>query len=465
MFGGRASSKSWDAAGVAIALATVVKYRFLCTRQIQNKIDESVYALLKIQIFRFGLQHHFKILDNKIICTLTGSEFIFYGLWRHINEIRSLEGIDVHWSEEASGLTQAQWEVIEPTLRKGTAEHWLIFNPILATDFVYKEFVTGPQTVDIGHNMRYDSDRKILIRKINYDENPFLDQEFISSVVNPLKLRDEDTYNHVYLGMPRDDDDEAIIKRSWCMAAIDAHKKLNVNIRGIKLTGFDVGDTGDPCATISSLGSLVYDADMWKAKEDELLKSCSRVWSHARQHESTVIYDAIGVGASAGAKFKELNDSLDDDEKRVSHTKFFAGGAPFKPDADYRPAGSKTSSGIKNKDMFSNIKAQAWWITADRLRNTYNAVTHGDEFRDDEMLFIDGNLPHLDKLIDELCTPKRHFDLASRVKVESKDDLKKRQVASPNLADAFVMVGGGAQSLPIKISMATMSRLSNINRR
>ena len=78
---------------------------FLCVRQLQNKIEESVYSLLKIQIERFGLQDNFRILDNKIINKVTGSEFLFYGLWRHITEIKSIESIDVLWSEESHALT------------------------------------------------------------------------------------------------------------------------------------------------------------------------------------------------------------------------------------------------------------------------------------------------------------------------------------------------------------------------
>jgi phage terminase large subunit len=80
LYGGRASSKSWDAAGVAIARAQYTKTRFLCTRQFQNKIEQSVYTVLKTQIERFGLNDKFRILDNKIICITTGSEFVFYEL-------------------------------------------------------------------------------------------------------------------------------------------------------------------------------------------------------------------------------------------------------------------------------------------------------------------------------------------------------------------------------------------------
>lgn len=102
LYGGRTSSQSWDAAGFAIFLADNYRLRFLCTRQIQNKIEESVYALLKIQTERFGLRHRFRVLENKIINRFTSSEFIFYGLWRHIGEIKSLESVDVLWNERST---------------------------------------------------------------------------------------------------------------------------------------------------------------------------------------------------------------------------------------------------------------------------------------------------------------------------------------------------------------------------
>jgi phage terminase large subunit len=86
LYGGRSSSKSWDAAGFAIFWLTITRCVF-SARQIQNKIEESVYALLKIQINRFGLRHRFRILDNKIINRHTGAEFIFYGLWRTLKRL------------------------------------------------------------------------------------------------------------------------------------------------------------------------------------------------------------------------------------------------------------------------------------------------------------------------------------------------------------------------------------------
>lgn len=427
LYGGRASSKSWDAAGFAIWLASNFKIRVLCARQFQNKIEESVYSLLKLQIERFGLQDQFRILDNKIIHRRTGSEFLFYGLWRHISEIKSLEGIDICWLEEAHALTEAQWEVLEPTVRKEWSQFWIIFNPRLSTDFAWRRFVVDPP---FG----------TLVRQINYVDNPFLSQT-MHRVIAAAKAEDEDDFAHVYLGVPRDDDDAAVIKRSWVMAAIDAHKTLGIEISGSKRIGFDVADSGaDKNATILAHGPLAISSDMWKAGEHELLRSATRVWTLAQEHEADVTFDSIGVGAMAGAKFNELNHAIDRRGRHTRHSGFNAGGAVHKPDAIY----ARSHPPRSNKDFFANIKAQAWWGVADRFRNTFSAVTDGASFKPDEMIFIDGAMPNLAQLVDELCTPKRDFDGAGKVKVESKKDLAKANreggpAPSPNLGDAFVM--------------------------
>jgi phage terminase large subunit len=181
---------------------------------------------------------------------------------------------------------------------------------------------------------------------------------------------------------------------------------------------------------VEAKGPLATWSEEWKAKEDELLKSCAKVHGEARARGAKVIYDAIGVGATAGAKFNEINAELG---LRVEHEKFFAGGKVYKPDSKYG------DTQVLNKDFFSNIKAQAWWLVADRLRNTYNAVRNGQQFDEDEMIFIDSAMPNLDKLMEELCTPLRDYDKNGKVMVESKQDLADRGIASPNIADAFIM--------------------------
>lgn len=427
LYGGRNSTKSWDAAGMAIFLASNFTVRFLCTRQFQNKIAESVYTLLKIQIERFGLSDEFNITDKSIEHKRTGSNFVFYGLARNISEIRSLEGVDVWWIEEAHFLTKEQWDTVEPTVRKEGSQIWAIFNPMYASDFAYQRLVVNPPP-------------KYIVRKINYDENPFISQTSLD-MIERCKAESQEDYEHIYLGNPKQDTEGTVIKRSWIEAAIDAHLKLGFEPAGRKVIGFDVADDGeDACANVYAHGSVALWCDEWRAMEDELLKSCSRTFQNAILRRSDIRYDSIGVGASAGAKFDELNQQRQSFE-RVRYAKFNAGAAVERPEEYYA---SDRLDRIKNKDFFANLKAQAWWNLADRFRNTYNAINRGEKFKDDEMVSISSEMPNLEKLKTELSTPKRDFDRNGRVKVESKEDLSKSNrvggaVKSPNLADAFVM--------------------------
>ncbi|EIL6509399.1 PBSX family phage terminase large subunit, partial [Salmonella enterica] len=241
--------------------------------------------------------------------------------------------------------------------------------------------------------------------------------------------------------VPESDDDAAIIKLSWIEAAVDAHKVLGFEPEGRKRIGFDVADGGaDKCANVYRHGSVVYWADEWKAKEDELLKSCLRTYQAAIERGADIIYDSIGVGASAGSKFSEINEdrrSENLDAARLSYQRFNAGAGVNDPDDEY--------NGIPNKDFFANLKAQAWWLVADRFRNTFNAVkaekegVKGERFRVDELISIDSSCPLLQKLKLELTTPHRDFDRNGRVMVETKKDLAKRDIPSPNVADAFIM--------------------------
>lgn len=414
--GGRASSKSHDAAGFAIFLASNYTLKFLCVRQIQNKISDSVYSLLKLKIEDAGLLHEFTITLNSIRHNITGSEFMFYGLWRNPAEIKSIEGVDILWSEESHGLTQEQWDILEPTIRKEGSECWIIFNPNLITDFVYKRFILNPPPDTV-------------IRHINYDENPFLSNTMLK-IIEAAKVEDEENYNHIYLGHPKEDSEESIIKRSWVEACIDSHLKLGISVSGGRKIGFDIADDGgDSNATVEIYGILTEKIDEWYAKEDELMKSSRRAYNQALESEAVILYDCIGVGASAGSHFKTFNS---DSNNNVQFIKFDAGGSVNNPNKEYA---YKT----KNIDYFLNLKAQSWWNVADRMKETYNAVVRGLPYNPENIISIDSSLKQLDALKEQLCAPKRELNSQNKNKVESKADLKKRGIPSPNIADAFIM--------------------------
>jgi phage terminase large subunit len=415
LYGGRDSSKSWDAAARAMWLAHKGKLRIMCTRMYQNRIEESVYTTIKKQIHRFGLSEHFDIQRSKIYSN-TGSEFLFYGLARNIEEVKSTEGIDILWIEEGQSMTEDMWDILEPTIRKEGSEIWIVFNPDLRTDFIWRKFVENPP-------------QNALVRSINYDENPFL-SETSKKTIEQRKELDYQSYEHIYEGVPKEDDEQVIIKRAWVQAAVDAHKKLKIEPKGEKRIGYDVADSGeDKNAITKRYGILVEDTDEWDGGEDELMKSTKRVYNEATSGPYEMIYDSIGVGASVGSKVQEINADRD---SSIRYKAFNAGGKVLFPEQEYMP-------GVKNKDHFKNLKAQSWWLLADRFRTTYNAVTKGAEFEDSEIISINSSCQNLEKLITELSTPKRDYDASGRLKVEKKKDMLKRGVKSPNLADSTVM--------------------------
>lgn len=408
LYGGRASSKSWEFSGMAAGIANQCQTRFLCVRRYQNKIKESVYTLIKAQIDNFDLPG-FDVLATEIKHQ-NGSEFVFYGIERNVDEIKSFEGADILWIEEAHNLTKEQWNILKPTIRKEGSEIWISFNPKLVTDFVYQRFIVDPPA---------DTN----VRLINYTENPFL-SDTAKRDIEDLKAEDYEEYEHIYLGVPRTDDDMAVIKRSWLEAAVDAHKKLEIDMTGARSVGYDVADSGEDKNAIAVFnGGICAEIEEWKAPEDALNESAKRAWSKVQS--GRLIYDSIGVGAHVGSTLKDQGIP-------TGYFKFNAGAEVVNPDQEYAPK-------IKNKEKFENLKAQAWQDVADRLRNTYNAINKGMKYRPDQLISLSGDLEKLERLKTELSTPRRRFSKRGLDMIETKKELSARGIASPNLADAFIM--------------------------
>ena len=115
--GGRFSSKTQDAAGMAVFLARNYSLKFMCLRMFQNRISDSVYTVLVEKIEAAGWQDEFNILNNSIEHKATGSNFIFYGIARNISDIKGTEGVDICWIEEGEALTREQWDYIDPNTK------------------------------------------------------------------------------------------------------------------------------------------------------------------------------------------------------------------------------------------------------------------------------------------------------------------------------------------------------------
>jgi len=425
LYGGRASSKSHDAAGFAIYLASNYKLKFLCARKFQNKISDSVYALLVAKINASGRAHEFDVLKTEIRHKVTGSHFIFMGTARNLAEIRSLEGVDICWLEEAAQLSQDEWDVIEPTIRNENSEIWMIFNPDDQTDFIYNHFVVKKQADTITCH-------------VNWDSNPWLSETMLK-IIRKMYKDDPKRAEHVYGGVPKTGSDKSVINLSYILAAVDAHKHAEYGWEkvGLKTIGFDVADDGeDANATVEAQGNVVTGAEEWEGQEDELLLSCTRVYNRAVIMGAKITWDSIGVGAHAGSKFKELNNAR---ELEIDYEPFNAGGGVPEPKAVYMEL---PHIKILNQDHFANAKAYYWDQVATRFRKTHELITLGIQHPRDECISIDSaTFPEklLDQLKIELSAPRKDADGNGRFKVESKKDLRARGIHSPNVADGFIM--------------------------
>jgi phage terminase large subunit len=428
-YGGRGSAKTRTFVTILTNNVMCFGWRVVCFREIMKSLDDSVYQEFIEEIGRRDLYQWFDIYKSEIRSS-TGGVIKFEGLHRNQQKIKGYSNFDCAWVEEAAKVTAESWKHLIPTLRKDHSEIWVSYNPEHILDDTHQRFV-----IDSPYPRVKDGHPYCIVKKINYTDNPWFPQELIDDM-EIMERTDPDMFAHVYGGEPISDAALAVINPRWIEAAIDAHIKLDFGVSGSKRVGFDIADSGgDRCVTVYAHGSVAFEMEWWKAQPDELLKSCANAYNLALKHQSNIIYDSIGVGASAGSKFKEINESrsCDNGYIPIEYTKFNAGSKDLvDSDRDYQP-------GIKHKDQFANLKAQAWWMVADRFRNTYDAIKNGTKYEDDELISISSGLADLERLKAELSLPQKDFDQNGRVKVESKKDLDKRGVPSPDLADAFIM--------------------------
>src|SRR6185503_9582947 len=137
-YGGRGSAKSWSLARALILFANTWNLRILCVREFQNSISDSVHRLIADMIVKMGLKDRFKVTDKSITNLFTGAEFLFKGIRLHAQEIKSMEGIDICWFEEAQKGSKDSRDILRPTICKedspifggpNLSEIWVSFNP------------------------------------------------------------------------------------------------------------------------------------------------------------------------------------------------------------------------------------------------------------------------------------------------------------------------------------------------
>lgn len=183
--GGRGSAKSWSIARALLVRGIERPVRILCTREIQKTIKDSVHQLLKDQIQELNLGYYYEV-QNQAIHGRNGTAFGFAGLRHNITELKSYEGADYCWVEEAQVVSRKSWEVLVPTIRKEGSEIWVSFNPELEDDETYQRFVIHPPG-------------EAIVVTVNHSDNPWF-PEVLRKEMEEKKKRDPDGYLHIWEG-------------------------------------------------------------------------------------------------------------------------------------------------------------------------------------------------------------------------------------------------------------------------
>lgn len=190
--GGRGSGKSWAVARALLLSAAQRPIRILCAREVQKSIKDSVHRLLVDQIQAMGLGGYFEVLETEIRGK-NGSLFLFAGLAQHtVESIKSFEGVDVVWCEEAQVVTKRSWDVLTPTIRKEGSEVWITLNPDMDTDETYVRFVAGRP---------YESEHAFVVQ-MNWKDNPWFPSVLEKERQDTLN-RDPDNYQNIWEGAPK----------------------------------------------------------------------------------------------------------------------------------------------------------------------------------------------------------------------------------------------------------------------
>ena len=381
LYGGRGSSKSFNTALHAIFLASNYSLKFLCIRQFQNNIKESVHTLIKDNIYALGMQDQFDITNRSIRHKEAASEFVFYGIARNFMEIKSFEGADICWIEEAHALSKEQFDVIDPTIRKENSEIWIIFNPQNRADYTFQRFVESPPA-------------NCVVQKINYNENPFLSKTMLDIIAEAEKT-DKEEYAHIYLGEPRESDDKALF--AWS----EIEQAMNGDLEGIDMTGVftyaaDVARYGnDKCVLTKRKGYHIYFMESYsKYSTMEYANAINGQIIREQGRPDGIFVDTIGVGAGVYDRLRELG---------------------------VRSIEANVSMKADETEIYYNKRAEMYFNLRDFIRKG-------------------GKIPNDKELKEELLAIRYFFSNANgKMQIQSKDDIKELIGRSPDKSDSIAM--------------------------
>lgn len=245
--GGRGSGKSHAFAEMLVERCIMAKTDAVCIREVQKSLAQSVKRLVEAKIEDLGVGHLFDI-QQSLIKAPHGGLIIFQGMQNHTaDSIKSLEGFDIAWVEEAQSLSQRSLDLLRPTIRKPGSELWFTWNPAKATD-----------PVDVLLRGEVPPPDACVVQA-NYRDNPWL-PDVLRAELEYDRDRDPDKFAHIWLGEYQRNS-EARVFRNWRVEEFDAPAGVTFRM------GADFGFSIDPSVLVRCYiegRNLYIDHEAWQ---------------------------------------------------------------------------------------------------------------------------------------------------------------------------------------------------------
>jgi phage terminase large subunit len=375
--GGRgAGAKSWSAASLIVQKARRKNIRVCCFREVQKSLEESSYRLMVDTVYRLGYTG-WKI-TREALDSPAGAHIIFRGLvdMRAADQMKSLEGYDIFWLEEASAISAESLSVLLPTLRKPGSELWATLNREAEKDPIITALWDAPR----------DDILRVELRP-GREDNPYFPDVLQRELETAYRLNPDEA-EHVWGGQPRKQGDNAVLSR----VAIRAAMSRKIDLPGPEQVGADIARFGNDKSELYRRRGGKITAHREIVKQDTVYVA-EAIWDFAgRDRAIPVLVDTGGLGAGVEDKLRELGAA-------VYGINF--GGSP------------------KDKSKYTSAADELWFTFKDKI--------DGAEIPDDP------------RLMEELSGRLYGYDKMGRYKIESKEDFKKRYGRSPDKADGLLL--------------------------
>jgi phage terminase large subunit len=365
---------------------------------VQRSIKESVSELIRERIELHGLGDEFDFTQSELKHKITGSAFIFSGLRDHTSDsLKSYQGIKYCWVEEAHTVSEKSLKVLIPTIRLEDSLFIFTYNRYLDGDPVHnlmrREIKDSPRKIDYkAHKKIYSWEQSegldALMLYVNAEANPYFPR-VLESEMEKEKIEDENSFLHIWRGMPISQSADSVISR----VDIEAACKRDIVAHGDLVCGVDVARFGDDSTVFILRRGLKVLKGLRLAKSD-IINTGNRLMEFLDNDLSvTIRIDDSGVGGGLTDYMRSRN------YQNVQAILF-------------------NQSPI-DKNKYDMAISEMWFY----FKSIINDVS----------------IPDVPELKEELSERRYVYDRSQRRAIESKRDFKKRLGRSPDYADALLL--------------------------